>query len=116
MCATIALDPVLTLILGTLIGSALPPVWNAIINRGLEQEKRLAVLKTKIKRLLREKAANAGPQKFEDLADELDELAQLIWVLKPRKRTKNDREVTSVDLLEAADILRQEGSAAPRRR
>jgi hypothetical protein len=69
-------------------------------------------LKTKVKRLLREKAANAGSQKFEDLADELDELAQLIWVLKPRKRTKNDREVTSVDLLEAADILRQAGSAA----
>ena len=27
-------------------------------------------------------------------------------------RTKNDREVTSVDLLEAADMLRQGGSAA----
>lgn len=62
--------------------------------------------------MLREKAANAGPQKFEDLADELDELAQLTWALKPRKRPKNDREVTSVDLLEAADILRQAGSAA----
>lgn len=80
MSATIELDPVLTLIFGTLIGSAFPAIWNAIINRGLEQEKRLAALKTNVKRLLREKAANAGPQKFEDLADELDGLAkQLIW-------------------------------------
>jgi hypothetical protein len=65
-------------------------------------------LKTKVKKLLRARAANAGPQEFEDLA----ELAQLIWELKSRKRTKNDREVTSVDLLEVADILRQAGSAA----
>jgi hypothetical protein len=89
-----------------------PAFWNAIINRGLEQEKRLAALKTKVKRLLREKAANAGSQKFEDLADELDELAQLIWELKRRKRKKNNQEVTSIDLLEAADMLRQAGSVA----
>ena len=115
MSATIE-GPVLTLILGALIGSvasAFPAVWNALINRGLEQEKRLAVLKTKVKKLLRGKAATADPQEFEDLADELDELAQLIWVLKRTKRTKNNREVTSVDLLEAADMLRQAGSAAP---
>lgn len=69
-------------------------------------------MKTKVKRLLREKAANADLQKFEDLADELDELAQLIWTLKRRKRKKNNQEVTSVNLLEAADLLRQAGSAA----
>jgi len=40
-----------------------PAFWNAIINRGLEQEKRLAALKTKVKRLLREKAANVDSQK-----------------------------------------------------
>jgi hypothetical protein len=104
---------VLTLILGALIGSvasAFPAVWNALINRGLEQEKRLAALKTKIKRLLRQTAANAGPQIIEDLADELNEMAQLTWALKRKKRRKNDREVTS--LLEAADMLRQSGSAA----
>ena len=110
-------DPVTLVVLAALfsgaIGGMFPAFWSAIINRGVEQEKRLGVLKTKVKRLLREEAANPGSQKFEDLADELDELAQLIWVLKPRKRTKNDREVTSVDLLEAADILRQAGSAAP---
>ncbi|MGA8481693.1 MAG: hypothetical protein WB696_27315 [Chthoniobacterales bacterium] len=114
MSATID-DPVLTLILGALIGSvapAFPAVWNALINRGLEQEKRLAALKTKIKRLLRPTAANAGPQIIEDLADELNEMAQLTWALKPEKRRKNDREVTSLDLLEAADMLRQSGSAA----
>jgi hypothetical protein len=69
-------------------------------------------LKTKVKRLFREKPSNSSPQKFEDLADELDELAQLIWALKRRKHAKNDQEVTSVDLLEAADMLRQAGSAA----
>ncbi len=114
MSATID-DPVLTLILGALIGSvasAFPAVWNALINRGLEQEKRLAALKTKIKRLLRQTAANAGPQIIEDLADELDEMAQLTWALKRKKRRKNDREVTSLDLLEAADMLRQSGSTA----
>jgi hypothetical protein len=62
--------------------------------------------------LLREKAANVDSQKFEDLADELDELAQLIWTLKRRKRKKDNQEVTSVDLLEAADMLRRAGSAA----
>jgi hypothetical protein len=88
----------------------LSAVWNAVVSRRFEEVKHLAALKTKVKRLLREKAATAGPHKFEDLADELDELAQLTWVLK---RTKNNREVTSVDLLEAADMLRQAGSAAP---
>jgi hypothetical protein len=116
MSDTTHVDPVLLLLLTVLIsagiGSLFPALYNALINRGFEQEKRLAALKTKVKKLLREKAANAGPQKFEDLADELDELAQLIWVLKRRKRTKNNREVTSVDLLEAADMLRQAGSAA----
>ena len=34
-------------------------------------------------------------------------------VLKPTRRTKNNRELTSVDLLEAADMLRLVGSAAP---
>jgi hypothetical protein len=85
------------------IGSLFPALYNALISRGLEQEKRLAALNTRVKKLLRGKAANADPQEFEDLA----ELAQLIWVLKRRKRTKNDREVTSVDLLEAADMLRK---------
>jgi hypothetical protein len=117
MSDTTHVDPVTLLLLTALIingfGSAFPALWNALINRGLEQEKRLAALKTKVKKLLRGKAATAGPQEFEDLADELDELAQLIWVLKRKKRKKNDREVTSVDLLEAADMLRQAGSAAP---
>jgi len=112
MSDTTHVDPVLLLLLKVLIsggiGSLFPPLYNALINRGFEQEKRLAALKTKVKKLLREKAANAGPQKFEDLA----ELAQLIWVLKRRMRTKNDREVTSVDLLEATDMLRHGGSAA----
>jgi hypothetical protein len=116
MSDTTHLDPIAFLFLTALIsggiGSMFPAFWNAIINRGLEQEKRLAALKTKVKRLLREKAANAGSQKFEDLADELDELAQLIWALKRKKRNKNNQEVTSVDLLEAADMLRQAGSAA----
>ena len=116
MIDTTRLDPVALLLLTALIsggiGSMFPAFWNAIINRGLEQEKRLAALKTKVKRLLREKAANVDSQKFEDLADELDELAQLIWTLKRRKRKKNNQEITSVDLLEAADILRQAGSAA----
>ena len=110
------LDPVvfllLTVVISSGIGSLFPAFWNAMINRGLEQEKRLAALKTKVKRLLREKAGNAGSQKFEDLADELDELAQLIWTLKRRKRKKNNQEITSVDLLEAAEMLRQAGSAA----
>jgi hypothetical protein len=56
-----------------------------------------------------EKAANAGSQKPEDLADELDELAQLSWAVK---RKKNNQEVTSVDLLEAADMLRQASRSA----
>jgi hypothetical protein len=116
MSDTTHLDPVALLFLTALfsgaIGGMFPAFWNAIINRGLEQEKRLAALKTKVKRLLREKAANAGSQKFEDLADELDELAQLIWELKRRKRKKNNQEVTSIDLLEAADMLRQAGSVA----
>jgi hypothetical protein len=110
------IDPVLLLLLTALIsggiGSLFPALYNALINRGIEQEKRLAALKTKIKKLLREQDANAGPQKFEDLADELDELAQLIWELKRKKRTKDDREITSVDLLEAADMLRRAGRAA----
>jgi protein subunit release factor A len=88
----------------------LPALWNAVINRGLEQEKRLAALKTKIKKLMRENAANADPQEFEGLADELDEMAQLTWALKRKKRTKN--EVTSLDLLEAADMLREASIAA----
>ena len=117
MSATIEADPVLTLIIGTLFGGGIvcvfPALWNAAINRGFEQEKRLAVLKTKVKKLMRENAANAGPQEFEDLADELDEMAQLTWAFKRKKRRKNDREVTSLDLLEAADMLRQAGSAAP---
>jgi hypothetical protein len=116
MSDTTHLDPVALLFLTALFSGAnwgmFPAFWNAIINRGLEQEKRLAALKTKVKRLLREKAANAGSQKFEDLADELDELAQLIWELKRRKRKKNNQEVTSIDLLEAADMLRQAGSVA----
>ena len=90
MSATID-DPVLTLILGALIGSvasAFPTVWNALINRGLEQAKRLAALKTKIKKLLRQTAANAGPQIIEDLADELDEMAQLTGALKRKRRRK----------------------------
>ena len=69
-------------------------------------------MKTKIKKLLRQTAANAGPQIIEDLADELDEMAQLTGALKRKRRRKNDREVTSLDLLEAADMLRQSGSAA----
>jgi hypothetical protein len=109
-------DPVFLLLLTALIingfGSAFPAFWNWLFNRDFEQEKRLAALKTKVKKLLRGKAANAGPQEFEDLADELDEMAQLVWVLKRKKRRKNDR-VTSLDLLEAADMLRQAGSAAP---
>ena len=102
----------LTAVIGGGIGGMFSAVWNAVVSRRFEEVKRLAGLKTKVKRLLREKATNAGSQKFEDLADELDELAQLTWVLKPTKRTKNNREVTSVDLLEAADMLRQAGSAA----
>jgi hypothetical protein len=117
MSDTTHVDPVLPLLLTVLIsggiGSLFPALYNALISRGLEQEKRLAALKTRVKKLLRGKAANADPQEFEDLADELDELAQLIWVLKRRKRTKNDREVTNVDVLEAADMLRKAGSAAP---
>jgi len=85
-------DPVFLLLLTALIisgfGSVFPAFWNAVINRDFEQEKRLAALKTKVKKLLRGKAANAGPQEFEDLADELDEMAQLIWVLKRKKRRK----------------------------
>jgi hypothetical protein len=102
----------LTAVIAGGIGGMFSAVWNAVVSRRFEEVKRLAGLKTKVKRLLREKATNAGSQKFEDLADELDELAQLTWVLKPTKRTKNNREVTSVDLLEAADMLRQAGSAA----
>jgi hypothetical protein len=83
----------------------IPAFWNAVIKRGFEQEKRLAALKTKGKKLLRAEAINDGPQEFEDLADELDEMAQLTWALKRKKRRKNDREVTSLDLLEAADML-----------
>ena len=117
MSDTTHVDPVLLLLLTVLIGggigSLFPALYNALINRGFEQEKRLAALKTKVKKSLRGRATNADPQEFEDLADELDELAQLIWVLKRTKRTKNNREVTSVDLLEAADMLRQAGSAAP---
>ena len=60
--------------------------------------------------MLREEAANPGSQKFEDLADELDELAQLKFEHKRRKRTRDNQEVTSFDLLEAADMLRQAGS------
>ena len=103
----------LTAVIGGGIGGMLSAVWNAVVSRRFEEVKRLAALKTKVKRLLRDKPANAGSQKFEDLADELDELAQLTWVLKPTRRTKNNRELTSVDLLEAADMLRQAGSAAP---
>lgn len=80
MSATIESDPVLTLIIGALLGgfvSVFPAFWNAVINRGFEQEKRLATLKTKVKKLMRENAANAGPQKFEDLADELDDWLNL---------------------------------------
>jgi len=106
---TLLLSLLLTLLIIYGIGSAFPALYNAWINRGFEQEKRLAALKTKIKRLFREKAANAGSQKLEDLADELDELAQLSWAVK---RKKNNREVTSVDLLEAADMLRQASRSA----
>ena len=81
MSDTIQVDPVFLLLLTALIGggirSLFPALYNALINRGFEQEKRLAALKTKAKKLLRGKAANVGPQEFEDLADELDELAQL---------------------------------------
>jgi hypothetical protein len=101
----------LTAVIGGGIGGMFSAVWNAVVSRRFEEVKRLAALKTKVKRLLREKAANAASQKFEDPADELNELAQLTWVLKPTKRTKNNREVTSVDLLEAADMLRQAASA-----
>jgi hypothetical protein len=117
MSDTTHVDPVFLLLLTALIinglGSVFPALWNAAINRGFEQEKRLAALKTKVKKLMRENAANAGPQEFEDFADELDEMAQLTWAFKRKKRRKNDREVTSLDLLEAADMLRQAGSAAP---
>jgi hypothetical protein len=113
MSDTTLANPVLLLLLTALIGggvgSVFPAIYNALMIRGLEQEKRLAALKTKVKKLLRENAANSGPQEFEDLADELDELAQLTW---PLKRTKNERGATSVDLLEAADMLRQAGGAA----
>jgi hypothetical protein len=116
MSDTMHVDPVTLVILTALfsgaIGGMFPAFWSAIINRGVEQEKRLAALKTKVKRLLREEAANPGSQKFEDLADELDELAQLKFEHKRRKRTKNNQEVTSFDLLEAADMLRQAGSVA----
>jgi hypothetical protein len=114
MSDTTHVDPIVLLILTALIGggvgSVFPAIYNALMIRGLEEEKRLAMLKTKVKKLLRGGAANSGPQEFEDLADELDELAQLTWSLK---RTKNDRGATSVDLLEAADMLRPAGSAAP---
>ena len=116
MSDTTQTDPVFILFLGALLGM-LPTTLNALINalvtRGLEQEKRLAAVKTRIKGVLRQTPGNADSQVVEALADELDELAQLSSALKRKKRSKNDQEVTSLDLLEAEDMLREVAGADP---